>query len=213
VSLSHDAVLNVLKTQFVCGFQNIAGESYAGRSGKHDTDAPAVVTTNGAGPHNVQLFFLASDGTVLHCLPGYWAPQDLLLEMRFAMDLNKVWQNASLTLEAKQRKAQQANLLAIRRAPADLIARSHLQGFDAKHEMNKADSDFRYRLGDYHPPVPMKHNNLKSTFQVIHERMAQRPFVAYEDFDVEKFSDYGKLRYDKREETRTAEALPKLKRK
>jgi len=32
--------------------------------------------------------------------------------------------------------------------------------------------------------------------------MAQRPFVSYEDFDVEKFSDYGKMRYDKKEETR-----------
>ena len=47
-----------------------------------------------------------------------------------------------------------------------------------------------------------KHNNLKSTVQVVHERMAQRPFVPYEDFDVEKFSDYGKWRYDKKEETR-----------
>ena len=48
MSLSNDAVLNVLKNQFVCGFKNITGEPYAGKSGHHDTDAPAVVTTNGA---------------------------------------------------------------------------------------------------------------------------------------------------------------------
>jgi hypothetical protein len=214
VSLSNDAVLNVLKTQFVCGFKNITGESYAGKSGRHDTDAPAVVTTNGAGPHNVQLFFLAADGTVLHCLPGYWAPQDLLLEMRFALDLNQVWRNAGYSLEAKQQLARQANHLAIRRAPADMIARSHLQGFDAKQEMKKPDSDFQFKPGDYRPAVAGgKHQNLKSTFQVIHERMAQRPFVAYADFDVEQFSDYGKLRYDKKEEMRTPENMQKMKKK
>jgi hypothetical protein len=28
---------------------------------------------------------------------------------------------------------------------------------------------------------------------------AQRPFVPYEQFDVERFSDYGKMGYDKHE--------------
>ena len=67
MSLSNDAVMNVLKNQFVCGYRNIAGEPYAGRSGHHETDSPAVLTTNGAGPHSVQMFFLNSDGTALHC--------------------------------------------------------------------------------------------------------------------------------------------------
>jgi hypothetical protein len=35
--------------------------------------------------------------------------------------------------------------------------------------------------------------------QVVHERMAKRPFVPYDQFDMEMFSDYGKLRYDKHE--------------
>jgi hypothetical protein len=39
----------------------------------------------------------------------------------------------------------------------------------------------------------------KTVDQVVHERMAQRPFVAHESFDVESFSDYGKMRYDKHE--------------
>jgi hypothetical protein len=34
VSLSDDSVLNVLKNQFVCGYRNITGEPYAGKSGK-----------------------------------------------------------------------------------------------------------------------------------------------------------------------------------
>jgi hypothetical protein len=203
VSLSHDAVLNVLTSQFVCGFKNITGEPYAGSSGHHDPSAPAVVTTNGAGPHNVQIFLLSSDGTVLHCLPGYWAPQDLLLEMRFALSLNKVWLNEGLSLEAKKKTFRDMNLRAIRTHPLDMVARSHLQSFDAKQEEAKRHSDFKFRPGDYRPPIHQrKHGNLKSTDQVVHERMAQRPFVAYDEFDVEKFSDYGKLRYDKKEETR-----------
>ena len=82
MSLSNASVLSVLKNQYICGYKNITGASYAGRSGKHDPAAPAVVTTNGAGPHNVQMFFLSPEGNVLHCLLGYWAPNDLLVEIR-----------------------------------------------------------------------------------------------------------------------------------
>jgi hypothetical protein len=217
VSLSNDSVLNALKTKFVCGFKNIKGETYAGKSGRHDTDGPAVVTTNGAGPHNVQLFFLSSDGTVLHVLPGYWAPQDLLVELRLVYSLNNLWQTKGMTEDEKKRRFTQAQLRFLRQLPADLLARSHLQGFDAKHELAKEDSDFRYHTGDYHPTVPPKmggkHHNLKSTVQVVHERMAQRPFVPYEDFDVEKFSDYGKWRYDKKEEMRAQANKPAMKKK
>lgn len=211
MSLSNDAVLNVLKGQFVCGFKNITGASYAGKSGHHDTTTPAVETTNGAGPHNVQLFILHADGTVLHCLPGYWAPQDLLFEIRFAQSLKRTWENPSLSPEKKRQLFTQSNLENIRHHPKDMMARSHLQNFDAKHEEAKADSDFKFKPGDYrssfHTP---KHGDLKTTDQVLHERMAQRPFVSYEDFDVEKFSDYGKWKYDKKEESRDA-AVPAAK--
>jgi hypothetical protein len=44
-----------------------------------------------------------------------------------------------------------------------------------------------------------RQSDLKAVDQVVHERMARRPFVAYESFDVENFSDYGKMRYDKHE--------------
>lgn len=41
--------------------------------------------------------------------------------------------------------------------------------------------------------------------------MAQRPFIAYENFDVEQFSDYGKIRYDKKEDQRAAAPVMKKK--
>jgi hypothetical protein len=203
VSLSNDSVLNVLKTQFVCGYRNITGEPYAGKSGKHETDGQAIVTTNGAGPHNVQMFILSEDGVVLHALLGYWDPRDLLWEIRFAQNMSRLWHNSAKSEDVKRREFQLANLLAIRQLPPDMIARSHLQGFDAKKEVKQAFSDFRFKPGDYHPPVRTgKHDELKSTVQVIHERMAQRPFMAYADFDTAEFSDYGKQRYDKKEDKR-----------
>jgi hypothetical protein len=90
VTLSNDALIRTLNSQFVCGFRNIRDEPYCGKSGQHDPNSPAVLTTNGAGPHNVQIFVLASDGTVLHCLPGFWNPADLLYELKFAQSLNRV---------------------------------------------------------------------------------------------------------------------------
>jgi hypothetical protein len=203
VTLSHDAVLKVLQTRFVCGFKNITGEPYAGKSGRHDPDSPAVLTTNGAGPHNVQIFFLSADGTVLHCLPGYWCPADLLAEMQFALGLERVWKNPALTAERKMKLAWDANRRAIVSRTLGMQERSRLQGFDAKEERKKADSDFKYRPGDYRGPVLLAGQrndaDLKTVDQVAHERMAARPFVPYEGFDVEKFTDYGKLRYDKHE--------------
>jgi hypothetical protein len=216
VTLSNDILLNILKNQFVCGFKNITGEPYAGKSGKHDPDSPAVLTTNGAGPHNVQIFMLSFDGTVLHCLPGYWTPEDLIHEMQFAMNMNRIWKNDSLPLEKKQKLFQQANLQDIRLHSLAMRQRSHLQSFDAKEERQKADSDFKYKPGDYHPPLyvvgkhkMVKQSDLKIVDQVVHERMAQRPFITYENFDVEKFSDYGKLRYDKHEASDLRKKKPK----
>src|SRR6185436_3292777 len=46
--------------------------------------------------HNIQLFMLSADGTVLHCLPGYWETHDLASEIKLAEDLNKVWLDPSL---------------------------------------------------------------------------------------------------------------------
>jgi hypothetical protein len=208
VTLSDDTVLNALKSHFVCGFKNIKGEPYSGKSGQHDPDSPAVVTTNGAGPHNVQMFFLSSDGVVLHCLPGYWSPADFLHEMQFALNLNRTWKNDSLSLDKKKTLFRQSQLADMRGHSMAMRQRSRLQKFDEKKEKEKTDSDFSFKPGDFHPVVYLtpgnKHklakvNDLKTVDQVVHERMAERPFVPYEEFDVERFSDYGKMRYDKHE--------------
>jgi hypothetical protein len=192
VSLSEDPTLSLLQTKFVCGWKNISGESYCGRSGHYTPDMGAAYTTNGAGPHNVQLFMLSADGTVLHCLPGFWETHDLAHEIKFAEDLNRVWLDHSLSRAQKDEKFREMNLKHIDGHPQEMVARSQMQGFDKKFE------DKRSAASDCVLPNKEGRDHFKTTDRILHERMAARPFVAYEQFDVAKFSDYGRPKYDKK---------------
>jgi hypothetical protein len=192
VSLSEDPTLSLLQSKFVCGWKNISGEKYCGVSGHYSPDMGAAYTTNGAGPHNVQLFMLSADGTVLHCLPGFWETHDLAHEIKFAEELNHVWTNSSLSREQKDAKFKDMNLKHIEGHPQEMVARSQMQGFDKKFE------DKRSSVSDCLIPGKEGRDHYKTTDRIVHERMAARPFVAYEQFDVAKFSDYGRQKYDKK---------------
>src|SRR5947207_15647242 len=96
-------MLATLKSRFICGVRDITGEPWAGRSGIHAPDGQAFLADNGAGPHNLQLFILSSDGVVLHCLPGYWNPHDLAGEIQLAEKLNRVWRSSLSRVEKDKR--------------------------------------------------------------------------------------------------------------
>jgi hypothetical protein len=183
VSLSQDPTFGVLRDKFVCGWRDISGESYCGKSGQYGPDDGAVWTTNGAGPHNMQLFVLAPDGTVLHCLPGYWNSADLALELAFARELYEVWRD-----DAPRKNERFAELHRAHAHPAAMVARSDLQKFDQKFEKKRA------RTSDCFT----SDGKFKTTDRIMHDRMAARPFVAYDNFDVETYSDYGRPKYDKK---------------
>lgn len=217
MSLSQDPIFPVLQKYVVCGYHDITGEPWAGMSGRHDRNGQAVPTTNGAGPHNIQMFLLSPDGVVLTCLPGYWAPQDLLTEVRFAAQLDQVWKNNSLSRSQKEQVFKQMHMAHAQEHPRGMVARSHLQGFDALYEAEKPNSDFikdpKYMAANAsgswgstgetakHPPM----SAFKTTDVVMHERMAKRPFEAFSHFDVAQYSDYGKWKYDKEEDARMAD--------
>jgi hypothetical protein len=204
---------SVLKKYVVCGYKDISGEPYAGMSGRHDREGKAVSTTNGAGPHNIQMFLLSSDGHVLTCLPGYWAPQDLLTEVRFAAQLDQVWKNPSLSEVQKDAQFKQMHLAHVAQHSKGMIARSHLQGFDANHEMQKPGSDFLKGkpsatvAAAWGPDAKPNWGagGLKTTDEVMHERMTAYPFVSYDRFNVASYSDYGLWKYDKHEDARMAD--------
>ena len=82
MTLSNDQVLAALNRHFVCAWKNIKGaNAWVGTSNTHLPANPAIEVTNCAGHHNVQMFFLTSDGRVLHGLPGYWNPRHFVEEL------------------------------------------------------------------------------------------------------------------------------------
>lgn len=214
MSLSDKNVLRVLRQSFVCGYRDITGEPWAGESGDHLPTGAAVTTTNGAGSRNMQIFLLAPDGVVLTCLPGFWCPEDLLFELKFAVKLyNEVWRRQDVTPEQKAKAFTKAHLAHRGSHSRSMMERSQLQSFDAWHEMGRSGSDFVYKSGDWRPSFTLRYpmgqgpRHLKTVDQVIHERLAAQPFRPYEEFDVEEFCDYGQLRYDKHEDERAEREL------
>jgi hypothetical protein len=173
-------------------------------SDAHAPNSLAVNTTNGAGPHNIQIFFLSSDGIVLHCLPGFWNPDDLIGEMGLASQLNAVWKNPKLTRAQKNSMFTQMQLDHIKEHSPEMSSRSHLQDFDGSFEIsNSKTSDFVPACAKGGTSMSawgrVSPADLKTTDVVVHERMAVRPFLPFQTFDVAVFSNYGTQQYDKQE--------------
>lgn len=211
MSLSEEPITSILKDEFVCGTKDITGLPYAGRSGMHAIDGQAINTTNGAGPHNIQMFVMAPDGTVLHCLPGFWNPEDLATELDFAMQLYGVYQNPRLSQLQKNQYFSQMQLNHIQQHSPKMVRRSRMQGFDQKYEAKNRlhqsdtikDANLAAAVASKTMMNPMQAKEaFKTTDEIMHERMAQRPFVKYENFDVAAYSDYGRPLYEKHEDQR-----------
>ncbi|MCA8920448.1 MAG: hypothetical protein KDD82_01495 [Planctomycetes bacterium] len=188
-------MIRALNRAFVCGWTDITGVAdYAGTSGTHAPSYPAVYTTNCAGHHNVQMFFLTPDGQVLHCLPGFWERGAFLEELKLACKLGDVLQSPKLSIVEKNRAFLDLQLGHALEHDHATRTRSALQGFD-RFEVAGEGSDFlraeRGFLADrgWGP-------RLKSTDQVLHERMARRPFQRFESFDVAAYVDMGKKAFD-----------------
>ncbi len=213
MSLSQEPALSVLSNELVCGYRDISKERYAGFSGKHDVDGNAVATTNGAGPHNLQTFLLASDGTVLHCLPGYWSAKDLVEEVEFAGRLDDLWKSPRYSVSQKKQMYREMQLAHVGEHSMPMVARSRMQGFDMKHEAKNrpytSDTILNPQLAvqlasmqkGQKPPPGVK-DAFKTTDRLMHERMSMRPFIPYQQFDVAAYVDYGRPKYDKNEDFR-----------
>lgn len=211
-------MLDLLKDNYVCGVKDITGEKYAGVSGSHLPSGKAAMTTNGAGPHNLQIFMLAPDGTVLHCLPGFWHAQDLARELDLAEALYQVWIDPRYTRSQKDALFRKMQIEHIAHHPPQMTRRSRMQGFDqkfeAKHRLASSDTIRNPELAKAvlakgAKPQP---GAFKTTDEIMHERMARRPFLPYNQFDVVAFSDYGRPFYNKNEDQRdeSGEVIPEL---
>ena len=191
MTLSADHVIKALNRDFVCGWKNIKGsEKYAGKSNTHMPEYSAIRVGNSAGHHNVQMFFMTSDGKVLHCLPGFWSPRHLRLEMKLARDLAKVYFNKKISPAKRNEIFLAAHLEHALEHDSHTRNSSKLQGFDKSNVAKRKESDFKREKGF------IKGNGvIKTADQVSHERMATYPFVSFENFDVAKYIDMGLKKY------------------
>lgn len=194
MSLSLDPTFSVLKEHYIVGWKNIAREDYVGASSGYGCDQPAVGTTNGAGPRNMQMFMLSGDSTVLHVLPGFWHPEDLAHELQLGRTLHRLWKDKRST-KAKRDMFQRIQKRTLRNLPKAMVSRSGWQGFDAQNERNRLKmlkpgqtrDTFFYKDG--------KPGKIKPLTTLVHERMMEQPFVKFRRFDTEEFIDYGRARF------------------
>ncbi len=191
MSLPDDRVLELLASDFVVGWHNIEREDYTGKSRGYHRGQTAVGTTNGAGGRNVQLFVLAPDSTVLHALPGFWHPDDLHDELRFALIVHRLWQDPGRDLEAKRALLEQLRAYHMRTRSELTAARSQWQSFDRNTELR------RHRTAARDTVDPTQSGpRLKPLHVVVHERVAMQALVPFADFDIEALVDYGQHHYD-----------------
>lgn len=187
MTLSDDKVIRQINHTFVSGWQNIIGKkSYAGSSYKHLPTWAAKTVNSCSGHHNVQMFFMTTEGKVLHCLPGYWSPKDFLEQVQFAVKLAKVHYSKRLTNAERNEKFLDMHLQKAYGHHYALTNGSKLQGFDVNH-VKKNTTDFARKNAFI--------GGVKRADQVVHERMAERPFVAFEKFDTKNFINMGIKRY------------------
>lgn len=201
VTLPVEPVFSLLRERFVIGWKNIIREQFVGRSHGYDLADTAIGTTNGAGPHNIHTFVISPDGVVVHAMPGFWHPEDFSRELQLGLQMLELWQDQSVPLAEKQQRFKRAQLAAISSASPATLARARWQGFDAKNELKRVSKGTRrdtILLDSKGQPVKDSKGNLrlKSPFQIAHERIAARPFVAFADFDIYAWADYGRTYYD-----------------
>jgi len=201
VTLGDDEVLRMLQDRFVVGTRNNVGDAYVGQSGGYRSAQTCIGTSNGAGGRNVQLVVLAADATVLQVLPGFWYPGDLVRELRLALQLHAVWQDATLSRAQKERACADLHRAHVRAFSDDTLARSSWQSFDRGAELVRITQQLRDTVV-YESSGPGVFDgfvrlSLKPVCVLVHDRMLAQPLRSFADFDMESFVDFSQPYYDK----------------
>lgn len=149
---------------------------------------------------------------MLECLPGYWNPQDLVEEMAFASQLNQVYMNPKMSKGQKDQLFRTMQLAHTQEHSPGMVKRSKMQGFDqkyeAQHRLYQSDTIAHPNMISaemLQPGGMLPQRAFKTTDQIMHERMAVRPFVPINRFDVASYVEYGRPKYDKHEDARMAD--------
>lgn len=192
MTLPDEEVLAFLDENFVLGTKNIQKELHVGMSHGYSPKQSAVGTTNGAGGRNVQFIVMAADETVLHVLPGFWHKEDLLAELRLALEIDKLYRSDSVSMRRKLEMLPLLHQAHLRRHGDDEQRRGDWQSFDRQYEVERVAREPRDTFYAGADGVL----TLKSIPEVVHERMIAHPFEKLAEFDLESFVDYGRPYYD-----------------
>jgi hypothetical protein len=126
--------------------------------------------------------------------------------------LNEVWLDPRLSSTQKNQEFRQMQLAHIDEHSPQMVRRSKMQGFDqkyeAEHRLNTSDtianrSMITPNMLAMGGKVPS--SAFKTTDEIMHERMASRPFLPIQRFDVANYVEYGKPKYDKHEDARNSD--------
>ena len=149
------------------------------------------------------------EGIVLTALPGYWCAQDLASELTLAQQLNGVLKDPNLTEPEKKAKFSEMQMQHLASHSKAERKRSEMQHFDVAYEKTKFRTSDVFNRTLISPKDADSGNfpsyAVKTCDVIMHQRMASRPFVQYEDFDVAAFANYGKPMYDKNEDSLAAD--------
>ncbi len=201
MSLPTKQVFSQLEDDWIVGWHNIEHESHIGMSHGYTDKQTSIGTTNGAGPHNIQIFMLSPDLVVLQALPGFWHPEDLARELRFGKKMLTLWQDDKLSRAEKKRQFCSMQLAELKSQPMVTYERSGWQDFDMRAEHGRYQAGMKRDTFLCNADGSVKTNGLgkpvmKPVNQLVHERMAKRPFKQYSKFDIIAFADYGTAYYD-----------------
>jgi hypothetical protein len=108
-TLRQAEVIGELHPHFTVAWDNLLPELYP------DTGTPkayspehAARVPEGAGGGNIRIYFCTPDGQIVHQVIGYWKPESLLEEIRFARRLlDQPEQRLALHAERRQRLTEQ----------------------------------------------------------------------------------------------------------
>ncbi len=76
----------ILKKEFVAAWVDTQGDDAAGGSFAHDPEDSPGSCVRGNGRSNLQMLVLSPDGGILHAMAGFVPHDELLVELRYALD-------------------------------------------------------------------------------------------------------------------------------
>ena len=130
VSFSNPEIRSLLNNYFVSTFTNTEGDPTSGMSIRHRPSDPAGSCIRGNGKQNLQTIFMTPDGEIFHVATGFVPPDELVDEIKFALQLfRKISNSQTENAEAIVSIAHRNRLKDLGFSDDEINARPGLESF------------------------------------------------------------------------------------